>query len=127
MRNFDWIRSRLHAKAGIVERAEDFGIPVSVRYARLRETEWSVEFERKMRAGLVMGALRGYGRLGVPGRPRHKWAEYARNCIDAYLESGDLGKLVDAANLCLVEYVDGRHPNRHFAEDTTSCTGEIRV
>lgn len=133
MTNFAWLRSRLHARAGIVEQAERFGIPAHVLYARLCETEWSVEFERLMRAGLVMGGgLRGYGRLGDPNRKRHPWTRIARNALDTYDQTGDLRQLVVAANMCVCEFVDGRHPNRHLSEDKPeingrACTGETRV
>lgn len=79
----------------------------------LLETEWSSEFETLMRNRLVMGALR-YGRLGVPGKPQFDRVEYIQRKCRKYGETYNLEALVDIANLALVEFVEGDHPNRHF-------------
>lgn len=86
---------------------------IHASYEELQRTEWSPEFESLMRRRLIFGAYR-YGRLGDPKRPRWKWAQYAQTKIHAYEETGNLEFLVDAANLVMVEFVDGRHPLRHW-------------
>ena len=77
-------------------------------------SEWSPEFERLQRNRLVLGALR-YGRLGE--REKGSWDRIPAACaaLEDYLETGNLENLVDAANLCMLEFVEGVHPRRHFA------------
>lgn len=79
----------------------------------LRASEWSPEFERLMRNRLMMGALR-YGRLGAEGKPQYDRIASAVKRLQQYDRTGNQELLVDAANLCLVEFVEGRHPTRHF-------------
>lgn len=80
---------------------------------KLAQSEWSYEFEELMRARLIMGAFR-YGRLGAPGKPQFDRIAYAIRCLQKYEDTGNLECLVDGANLLLVEFVEGKHPNRHF-------------
>lgn len=79
----------------------------------LYRTEWSSEFERLMRNRLVMGALR-YGRLRAPDKPKYNRVGSIEKRVRQYAETGNLELLVDAANLCLIEYIEGEHPKRHF-------------
>lgn len=92
----------------------------------LEETEWSSEFERLMRNRLIMGAIR-YGLLGDPNKPQYDRVEYMRRKLKEYEESGNMECLVDVANLALCEFVEGTHPNRHFAavDNTTNHAKEI--
>lgn len=114
----DILRARLIQKAGLSE-------PVRARYRieDLQHSEWSSEFERLMRNRLVMGALR-YGILGAPGKPTYDRIASMEKRLKLYRESGNLEYLVDVANLCLCEFVEGTHPNRHFhSTDGESRTG----
>lgn len=81
---------------------------------KLGQSEWSYEFEELMRNRLIMGAYR-YGKLKAPGKPQFDRMAYAIRCLENFRQTGNLEHLVDAANLCLVEFVEGKHPNRHFA------------
>lgn len=101
-------RKRLLARAGIMPPATS--LP---DVKRLAETEWCTDFERLMRARMVMGALR-YGRLGAVGKPVLNRAKLAKGRLDAYARTGNLELLADAANLCLIEFVESVHPRRHF-------------
>jgi hypothetical protein len=80
----------------------------------LAATEWSPAFERLMRNRLLMGAIR-YGRLGEAGKPAFERIPDIIRRAKKYAEDGNLEHLVDLANLALCEYVEGRHPRRHFA------------
>lgn len=95
--------------------------PVSM--CELRESEWSNTFENLMRNRLVMGALR-YGRIGASGKPKYNRPADCIARMKAYIETGNLEHLVDVANLCLLEFVEGDHPARHFsaADDGTHTT-----
>ena len=80
----------------------------------LLKTEWSRDFEEKMRNRLVLGAFR-YGCIGRAGKKRwHRTADIQRRAA-LYQETGNTEHLVDIANLALLEYVEGRHPKKHFA------------
>ena len=85
--------------------------------AELRRTEWCDEFEKAMRDRLVMGAFR-YGRLRASGKPSYsRIASILKRPAD-YERHGNLEKLVDIANLCLCEFVEGEHPRRHWSSLT---------
>ena len=69
----------------------------------LRETEWSVLFEKYMRNRLIMGALR-YGRMRAERAPYDHIADIRHRALK-YLSDGNQEHLVDIANLALLEYV----------------------
>lgn len=79
----------------------------------LRQSEWSAEFEQLMRNRLLMGRFR-YGRMDDPAKGDYDCIKSALSRLRKYQETGNLEHLVDVANLCLVEFVHGRHPNKHF-------------
>lgn len=107
MRVFDHIREGLHRRLGVDE------APAAVSADEWRGSEWSHEFERLCRARMFCGGLR-YGRLGAPGKPQWDRVEDILRRVAMYRETGNLELLVDAANLCQCEYVEGDHPLRHF-------------
>lgn len=78
----------------------------------LWKTEWSPDFERLMRSALVLGSFR-YGRLGETCKPQYDRVKGIIDRIKLYKETGNLILLRDVANLALLEFVEGRHPNRH--------------
>ena len=77
------------------------------------KTEWSPEFASLMRNRLIVGSYR-YGRLGAVGKPQYDRIASMRKRLDDYETGGNLERLVDVANLCLLEFVEGDHPARHF-------------
>jgi hypothetical protein len=108
MTNFEWMRQRIlhrviHGAVGDkTEGAED-----------LRATEWSPEFERLMRNRLLMGRFR-YGRLDRTTDTGYDRAGSAIKRLRHYQSTGNMEHLVDAANLCLVEFKHSTHPDKHF-------------
>jgi hypothetical protein len=82
-------------------------------YDELRKTEWSEEFEKLMRNRLLMGFFR-YGRMGDKNKPVYDRKESILSRIFKYEETGNTEYLVDIANLCMLEFVEGRHKNKHF-------------
>jgi hypothetical protein len=95
---FKLLRARLLAVAGV----GDHSVPP---VEDLRRSEWSEEFERLMRNRLIQGAYRyrtlqqrreGSGRCDNIGSAIRR--------LRLYLKDGNLEHLVDAANLCLVEF-----------------------
>ena len=79
----------------------------------LYESEWSPRFEKYMRNRLVMGALR-YGKINAPNKPKYCRVESMVKRLNQYQKTGNLEILVDVANLCLLEFEEGNHPNKHF-------------
>lgn len=91
----------------------------------LRSSEWSPEFERLMRNRLIVGSFR-YASMTDPHRPQYKRTESAVKRLCEYRETGNLELLVDAANLCLLEFVHGDHPLKHFnAKDDGEHVGLV--
>ncbi|MBU2018174.1 MAG: hypothetical protein KJ941_00895 [Bacteroidetes bacterium] len=86
----------------------------SVSLDDLSRTEWSDEFEQLCRNRLIIGALR-YGRLNAKNKPQYNRIESIRKRLLNYEQTGNTENLVDIANICLCEYVEGNHPNKHFA------------
>jgi hypothetical protein len=82
--------------------------------AELERTEWSPDFERHMRIRLLLGSMR-YGLLGSTCKPHYDRVQGIKDRIDEYKKTGNLDLLVDVANFALLEFVEGRHPNRHMA------------
>lgn len=80
---------------------------------KLRRSEWSPGFEKKMRNRLILGAYR-YGLLNDPEKPKFDRVEDAIKRIELYKKTGNMEYLVDVANLMLLEYEESEHPNQHF-------------
>ena len=79
----------------------------------LRASEWCPEFERHMRAGLLMGRFR-YGRMDRKTNTGYARIESAIRRLALYRETGNLECLRDVANLMMLEYRHGEHPLKHF-------------
>lgn len=104
----DWLRKRLLAQV-----VQDVIGEKSEPLDQLRQSEWCPEFEQLMRNRLLMGRFR-YGRMDDPSKGDYDCIASAARRLKHYQDTGNLEHLVDVANLCLVEFLHGRHPNRHF-------------
>ncbi len=82
-------------------------------YESLVCSEWSPEFEQLMRNRLLVGRFR-YGRMDDPHKGDYDHITSAIKRLQEYQQNGNTEHLVDVANLCLVEFVCGKHPNKHF-------------
>lgn len=82
-------------------------------YDELKQTEWSDNFENLMRNRLVIGAMR-YGRIGAKNKPDYDRIESMIKRLSNFKRTGNKEYLVDVANLCLLEFVECKHPNQHF-------------
>ncbi|MFO1461277.1 MAG: hypothetical protein U1G08_17975 [Verrucomicrobiota bacterium] len=102
------IRDRLLQRAGLKDQPKP-----QFTLADLEASEWCPQFERLMRNRLIMGALR-YGKINAPGKIPYARVPSMYRRLAAYGRTGNLEMLVDVANLCLLEFVEGRHPLRHF-------------
>ena len=79
----------------------------------LAQSEWSSEFEKLMRNRMIAGAFR-YGKMNVKGKPQYARVESCLKRLKKFQETGNTEFLVDVANLCLIEFVEGIHPKKHF-------------
>lgn len=75
---------------------------------------WSYEFEMYQRNRLILGEMR-YGRVLMPNRPQFDRVAGMNKYIKEYQETGNLECLVDVANYCMLEFIEGNHPNKHFS------------
>lgn len=108
---FNHIRARLLTRAGLIDQPPQ---PCPGKtLADLARTEWSHRFERLMRNRLVIGAMR-YGLLHAPGKKRWDRVAGMQKRLRQYQDTGNLEYLVDVANLALLEFEEGQHPNKHF-------------
>lgn len=91
------------------------GLPEGERedYDSRLKTEWSTEFEYLMRNRLIVGSYR-YGLIGADGKPKYDRLKAIRTRLDDYEKGGNLERLVDVANLCLLEFCETDHPLKHF-------------
>ena len=96
-------------KCGLPELDE----PERISISDLSISEWSVDFEQLMRNRLILGAVR-YGKINLPGKPIYNRVASIQKRLVKYSETGNKEFLVDIANLCLLEFVECRHPKAHF-------------
>lgn len=89
--------------------------PVAADWEAYKASQWSPQFETYMRNRLLLGGMR-YGKnfTNEPGKPQYDRVKSIRKRLDDYEVTGNLEKLVDVANLCMLEFEEGRHPLRHF-------------
>ena len=81
----------------------------------LESSEWSNKFEQLMRNRLIMGALR-YGKIHAAGKRPYNRIAGAVKRLNQYQSTGNLECLVDVANMMLLEFEEGKHPNRHWQD-----------
>jgi len=88
----------------------------------LKETEWSPEFEQLMRNRLIIGSIR-YERFNHPGKHDYDRIRAIERKLASYIWTGNTELLVDLANYCLLEFVFGNHPAKHFhaTDDMDHC------
>lgn len=79
----------------------------------LKKSEWSKRFEILMRNRLVFGAIR-YGKIKAKNKPIYNRIESIQKRLKLYNKTGNKEYLVDCANLCLLEFEESLHPNKHF-------------
>jgi hypothetical protein len=92
----------------------------------LKKTEQNKEFRKLCQNRFIMGAFR-YGLMGEPGKARWDRVQSAIDRLKLYQEDGNAEHLVDAANLCELEFDDPNHKNFHFsAADDKIHTKEIK-
>jgi len=116
MRITDHIREHLLQQCGCIDAVKVAPLD------ELRLTEWSPEFEQLMRNRLIMGSIR-YQRFNHPDKPKYVRLGAIQKKFNLYLDTGNTELLVDIANYCLLEFVFGEHPYKHFhaTDDKDHC------
>lgn len=89
----------------------------------LKRTEWSIKFEQLVRSKnplvyepffvamknrLVMGSFR-YGRLNATGKANFDRMARIKSEIELFNKDHSIERLVDIANMCLLEFEEGTH------------------
>ena len=77
------------------------------------KSNWSDTFIILMKNRRIMGAYR-YG-LHTVIKKQYDCIGSAIKRLQKYQITGNTEYLVDAANLCSVEFEEGQHPNKHFS------------
>ena len=103
----DYLRKHLLTTAGVASNQLKDSLD------ELKKSEWSPKFELLMRNRLIIGAFR-YGKLNDPTKPQYNRIEAIQFHLDEYQERGNTEHLVDIANIALCEFVEGKHPKKHF-------------
>lgn len=98
-------------KVGAKELSTDPAPPPTI--SEIYATQWSPEFERLMRNRLAMGFFR-YGPLPSQKKGLYNNIGSIRKRLDLYEATGNDELLVDIANIAMVEFLNGGHPNKHF-------------
>lgn len=118
MTNTEYLRQRL---LKVVNESEIGHIQES--FAELLKSQWSSKFERLMRNRLILGVFR-YGKITRQSNLNYDRVGSAIKRLNLYKSTGNLEHLVDAANLCLLEFEHSEHPDKHFeAQDDSEHVG----
>lgn len=81
----------------------------------LYETQWSNKFEKYRKNRMVFGAFR-YGDMRKQKKGAYSYVNYLKFKLNLYEQTGNLEMLCDIANLAMLEFVNGIHPNRHWPD-----------
>lgn len=104
------LRQRVYASAGLFEVKPKY---TKEEFEKLLNHQWSDRFELLMRNRLAMGMLR-YGPFGEKNKPYFNMLDSIKKRIAKYKIDGNDEHLVDIANLALCEFLEGKHPLKHF-------------
>lgn len=87
--------------------------PLQKSIAELKESQWCVEFEEFRKNRMVLGTFR-YGDYKSPTAKKYDRIGSAIKRLQRYQETGNSEFLVDAANLCMIEFDVPNHKKAHF-------------
>lgn len=81
-------------------------------YDEIKESQWNPLFEKLRLNRMVLGFFR-YG-LITGNKNKYANVDSAILRLQKYQETGNSEFLVDAANLCMIEFTQENHPKFHF-------------
>lgn len=81
----------------------------------LEESQWCPSFFRLLKNRMILGSFR-YGKLRSQKASSIKYDNIASvfKRLNLYKRTGNDEFLVDSANLLMIEFMIGTHPNKHF-------------
>lgn len=85
---------------------------------------WNFEFIKLMQNRMIFGLFR-YGAM-KDKNGMYDNIEALEKKLKYYKDSGNLEALVDAANICMLEFVNGVHPKKHFKSLDDSEHAQLR-
>ena len=78
----------------------------------IEESQWNPKFEELRKNRMILGFFR-YGKI-LGNKKKFANVDSAILRLKKYQETGNSEFLVDAANLCMIEFAQENHPNFHF-------------
>lgn len=88
------------------------GIPIYKSLESILTSEWNNEFEKLRQNRMIQGWFR-YGSIRFKSK-KHDNIGSAIKRLQKYNETGNGEFLVDAANLCMIEFTQENHDDFHF-------------
>lgn len=115
MTNLEFLRASFYSKRGMRSDGSEYADHRRLNIAELQGSQWSDEFEKLQRNRLIVGAFRyGTAFQNDPSRKNYNRVASIIKRLELYNETGNTELLVDCANLCMLEFVEGDHPLKHF-------------
>jgi hypothetical protein len=112
------IRENLFTRRGMKTDGSEYADNRRLNMKELVKTQWSHDFECFQRNRLIFGAFRyGVNFQGVKEKGKYDRMGYVLHKTQIYIETGNLECLVDIANSCMLEFVEGEHPKKHFTSE----------
>lgn len=111
MNNHHFMNNLWRWKCGLPE--TEASKPLQKSISELKELQWCVEFEELRKNRMVLGTFR-YGDYKAPTAKKYDRIGSAIKRLQKYQETGNSEFLVDAANLCMIEFDVPNHKNAHF-------------
>ena len=94
----------------------------------LEKSQWCRLFLRLMKNRMVLGAFR-YGKLSSQKSatgPKYDNISSIHKRLTLYEITGNTEHLVDCGNLCMIEFMIGEHPNKHFESIDDGVHTEVK-
>lgn len=106
----DFRKNAWRWKCGLPE-MESASIP-KLSLQEIEKSQWNLKFEELRKNRMILGWFR-YGFI-TGNKKKYANIESAILRLKKYQETGNSEFLVDAANLCMIEFTQENHPNFHF-------------
>lgn len=97
---------------------------INLSLKKIEEVQWNNKFEELRKNRMIMGFFR-YG----PLRKQKGKYDNIKSCIQRlklYQKTGNTEHLVDVANICMCEFTNGIHPNKHFKSEDDQIHTELK-
>jgi hypothetical protein len=85
---------------------------VTLSYEEIKKDQWNFKFEKLRLNRMILGFFR-YGFIKGNSKKYDNIGSAIKR-LEKYQETGNSEYLVDAANLCMIEFTQENHENFHF-------------